>query len=152
MPLRFRPICRVGFGPGANPWRRAEGGFSKPGFCDNPNVSFIRMAANIVGMASRCVNNLGGKVLLIDVTPEEVNDYVRKHCKEYYEIPPGFVFKDIRMLLKSPMLVGLQIKKQKILLPFTKLCPGYGTMLYEVAAKEADLDFIRNNLEKVSAE
>ncbi|MCK9297504.1 MAG: DUF1894 domain-containing protein [Methanoculleus sp.] len=82
--------------------------------------------------------------------PEEVNDYVRKHCKEYYEMPPNFVFKDIRMLLKSPMLVGLQVRRSKILLPFTKRCAGPGTMLYEIAAKEADLDFIRNNLPKVS--
>ncbi|MDD3934243.1 MAG: DUF1894 domain-containing protein [Methanoculleus sp.] len=101
-------------------------------------------------MASRCINNLGGEVLLMDVTPEQVDDYVRKHCREYYEMPPGFVFKDIRILLKTPMLVGLQIRKKRVLLPFTKPCPGYGTMLYEVTAKEADLDFIRSNLVKVS--
>ncbi len=101
-------------------------------------------------MASRCVNNLGGQVLLMDVTPEQVNDYVRKHCKEYYEMPPDFVFRDIRVLLASPMLVGLQVQKKRVLLPFTKRCSGPGTMLYEIAAKEADLDFIRNNLVKVS--
>ncbi|SCL75316.1 hypothetical protein L21_1212 [Methanoculleus chikugoensis] len=101
-------------------------------------------------MASRCVNNLGGLVLLKDVTPDQVNDYVRKHSKEYYEMEPGFVFKDIRMLLKKPMLVGLQIRKGKILLPFTKPCPGYGTMLFEIAAKDADIEFIRDNLVKVS--
>ncbi|MDK2889433.1 MAG: hypothetical protein PWR21_64 [Methanoculleus sp.] len=101
-------------------------------------------------MPSRCVNNLGGKVLLLNAMPEEVNDYVRKHCKEYYEMPPDFVFKDIRVLLKSPMLVGLQVRRRRILLPFTKRCAGPGTMLYEVAAKKADLDFIRNNLPKVS--
>ncbi|MDD2473682.1 MULTISPECIES: DUF1894 domain-containing protein [unclassified Methanoculleus] len=101
-------------------------------------------------MASRCVNNLGGQVLLMDVTPDQVNDYVRKHCKEYYEMTPGFIFKDIRVLLKKPMLVGIQNKKKRVLLPFTKPCPGYGTMLYEIAAKDADLEVIRNNLVKVS--
>jgi hypothetical protein len=101
-------------------------------------------------MASRCVNNLGGLVLLKDVTPDQVNDYVRKHSKEYYEMEPGFVFKEIRMLLKKTMLVGLQIRKGKILLPFTKPCPGYGTMLFEIAAKDADIEFIRDNLVKVS--
>lgn len=99
-------------------------------------------------MPSCCVNNLGGKVLLMGVTPKEVNDYVRKHCKEYYEMPPGFVFKGIRMLLASPMLVGIQNKK-KILLPFTKRCANPGTMLFEIAAKDDDLDFIRNNLVRV---
>lgn len=101
-------------------------------------------------MASRCVNNLGGTVLLKDVKPEEVNEYVRKHSKEYYEMTPEFVFKDIRMLLKEPMLVGLQLRKKKVLLPFTKPCPGYGTMLFEIAAKDADIEFIRSNLVKVS--
>lgn len=86
-------------------------------------------------MASRCVNNLGGVVLLKDVTPEQVNEYVQKHSKEYYEMPPEFVFKDIRMLLKKPMLVGLKLRKKKILLPFTKPCPGYGTMLFEIGQR-----------------
>ncbi|MFA7199551.1 MAG: DUF1894 domain-containing protein [Methanoculleus sp.] len=84
------------------------------------------------------------------VTPDQVDDYVRKNSKEYYEMPPEFVFKDIRMLLKKPMLVGLKLRKRKILLPFTKPCPGYGTMLIEIAAKDADIEFIRNNLTKVS--
>nr|WP_300998776.1 DUF1894 domain-containing protein [Methanoculleus sp.] len=97
---------------------------------------------------SRCVNNLGGKVLLINVTPDEANEYVRKHCREYYEMPPDFVFKDVRVLLKFPMLVGLQVRRQKVLLPCMKRCSGLGTMLYEVAVKEADLDFIRNTLAK----
>ncbi|WP_214084136.1 DUF1894 domain-containing protein [Methanoculleus sp.] len=99
-------------------------------------------------MPSRCVNNLGGKVLLINATPDEANEYVRKHCREYYEMPPDFVFKDVRVLLKFPMLVGLQVRRQKVLLPCMKRCSGLGTMLYEVAVKEADLDFIRNTLAK----
>ncbi|KDE54965.1 DUF1894 domain-containing protein [Methanoculleus sp. MH98A] len=101
-------------------------------------------------MPSCCVNNLGGKVLLLNATPDEANDYVRTHCREYYEIPPNFVFRDVRVLLRSPMLVGLQVKRGKILLPFTKRCAGPGTMLYEIAAKEGDLDFIRSSLPRVS--
>ncbi len=50
----------------------------------------------------------------------------------------------------EPVLVGLQIRRQKVLLPFTKPCSGLGTMLYEVAVKEADLDFIRNTLAKAA--
>lgn len=54
------------------------------------------------------------------------------------------------MLLSNPMLVGIQVRKRKILLPFMKRCSGLGTILYEIPAKEADLDFIRENLVKVS--
>ncbi len=99
-------------------------------------------------MVSRCVNNLGGEILLMDATPEQVNGYVQEHCKEYYEMVPGFVFRDVQILLKSPMLVGLQNRKKRVLLPFTKRCSG--TMLYEIAAGEADLDLIRSNLVRVS--
>jgi hypothetical protein len=99
-----------------------------------------------VMMTSRCVNNLGGKVLLMDATPEQVNDCVRKHAKECYEAAPGFVFKNVKLLLKAPILVGLQIRRQKILLPFTKPCPNLGTILYEIAAKEEDLEFLRERL------
>ena len=99
-------------------------------------------------MASRCVNNLGGRVLLTGAAPDDVNNYVRKNSKEYYEITPGFEFREVRMLLRSPMLVGLKIKKQKILLPFTKPC--YGTILYEIDAKSGDFDFLRSNLLKKS--
>lgn len=103
-------------------------------------------------MPSCCVNSLGGKVLLMDATPREVNDYIKRHCREYYEISPGFIFKDIRVLLKEPMLVGLQVKRGKILLPFTKRCPNLGTILYEIAADEDDLNYIRSTLKSARDE
>jgi hypothetical protein len=99
-------------------------------------------------MTSRCVNKLNGTILLTDATPDQVNEYIRRKCKEYYAMVPGFIFRDVTILLKAPMLVGLQNRRKKILLPFTKPCTG--TFLYEVAAKEAELDFIRSALEKQS--
>jgi len=101
-----------------------------------------------IGMSSRCVNNLGGRVILSGASPDDVNNYVRENSKEYYEVISGFEFRDVRMLLRSPMLVGLKIKRQKILLPFTKPC--YGTILYEIDAKAGDFDFLRSNLPKKS--
>ncbi|RXE56377.1 hypothetical protein ABH15_09800 [Methanoculleus taiwanensis] len=103
-------------------------------------------------MPSRCINNLGGKVLLKDTTPDEVNRYVTKNSKEQYELYPEFVFRDIRILLKAPMLLGMQIRRQKILLPFTKLCPGYGTVLYEINATEDDFAYLRAHLKKPADE
>ena len=99
-------------------------------------------------MADRCVNKLDGKILLSDANAEQVNEYVRKKCKEYYEMVPGFVFRNITIQLTAPMLVGLQIKRRKILLPFTKVC--LGTLLYEVDAKEGDMDRIRSQLARRS--
>ena len=97
-------------------------------------------------MADRCVNKLEGKIILSDATPEQVNEYVRRKCREYYEMPSDFEFKSITILQKAPMLVGLQVKRRKILLPFTKICTG--TFLFEINAKEEDLDYIRSRLEK----
>jgi hypothetical protein len=99
-------------------------------------------------MPSRCVNKLGGRVLLLDAAPEEVNEYVRKSCREYYEMQPGFIFQEIVVLLRSPMLVGLQRRRRKILLPFSKPCLAGGTVLYEVAAEDEDMEYLRQNLGK----
>ncbi|RQD82306.1 MAG: DUF1894 domain-containing protein [Methanocalculus sp. MSAO_Arc2] len=100
-------------------------------------------------MKERCINNLGGAVLLMDVQPDDVNEYVRKNSKEQYEMHPGFEFRGLSMLLEKPMFVGLKIKKQKILIPFTKICPKYGTMLFEIDAQEEDFEAIRTGLPKI---
>jgi hypothetical protein len=50
------------------------------------------------------------------------------------------------------MLVGLQVKRGKILLPFTKRCPNLGTILYEIAADEDDLNYIRSTLKSARDE
>ncbi|HUU75309.1 MAG TPA: DUF1894 domain-containing protein [Methanoregulaceae archaeon] len=94
-------------------------------------------------MVFRCVKNMGGEFILMDTTPEQVNEYVRKHCREYYEIPPDVViFRDTRIILESPMLVGFKVKKGKILVPFTKRCMG--SFLVEIDAAEEDFEFFRN--------
>ncbi|MDO9539118.1 MAG: DUF1894 domain-containing protein [Methanocalculus sp.] len=106
------------------------------------------MRGEQIYMQARCVNNFGGKVLLMDAKPDEVNEYVRKNTAEQYEMPPGFEFRGLSMLLSKPMLVGLKIKKQKILIPFTKLCPKYGTVLFEIDATEEDFEAIRSGLQR----
>ena len=90
----------------------------------------------------RCINKLRAAVIMKDTTAEEINEYIRKNCSEYYEIPPNFRFKCITVLLKTPMLVGFKIKKKKILLPFEKIC--FGPILYEINATDEDFEFIRN--------
>ncbi|MDG6256898.1 MAG: DUF1894 domain-containing protein [Methanomicrobiaceae archaeon] len=62
---------------------------------------------------SRCVNRLGPNVLLRDTSEEAINTYVRENCKDYYEIPPNFVLRDVTILLHTPMLLGFKIRKKK---------------------------------------
>jgi hypothetical protein len=93
-------------------------------------------------MPYRCLNNLGGRVVLDDVTPEQVNEYVRNTCNEYYEIPPDVViFRGTLLSLDCPMLVGLLVKKKKLLVPFSKRCMG--SFLIEIPAKKEDFTFFR---------
>jgi hypothetical protein len=88
-----------------------------------------------------CLRYLGLETILSNVTGRKVNNYIRKHCSEYYLMPPGFVFRGIAIPLKSPMLVGIIPESGIILLPCTKPC--YGTMLYEIKAEEGDLAGLR---------
>lgn len=93
---------------------------------------------------ARCLRYLGAETLLRNVTGRKVNNYIRKHCNEYYLMPPGFVFRGIAIPLKSPMLVGCIPESGMILLPCTKPC--YGTMLYEIAADEGDFAYLSSVL------
>ncbi len=93
---------------------------------------------------ARCINYLYSETVLKDVTGRKVNNYIRKHCSEYYLMPPGFEFRGIAIQLKSPMLVGLVPESFTILMPFTK--PFYGTMLYEIIAEKGDFAYLRSAL------
>jgi hypothetical protein len=95
---------------------------------------------------SRCIRYMCTDPVLSGVTGRKVNNYVKKHCTEYYPVPPGFAFRGIAIQLKSPMLIGLLPESSTILMPFTKPC--YGTMLYEVTAEEGDFTYLRSALGK----
>ncbi len=93
---------------------------------------------------ARCTRYLGTETILSNVTGRKINNYIRKHCSEYFMMPPGFVFRGIAIPLKSPMLLGVIPESGMILLPCTKPC--YGTMLYEITAETEDFAFIRTAL------
>jgi len=98
---------------------------------------------------ARCIRYLDVETVLKEVTGRKVNNYIRKHCDEYYLIPPGFEFRGIAIQLKSPMLIGLVPESGTILMPFTKPC--YGTMLYQIIADEEDFSYLRSALGKKKA-
>jgi hypothetical protein len=93
-------------------------------------------------MILRCAKNLGGTIIIENAGPDQVNEYVRNTCTEYYEIPPDVViFRDTRIALEAPMLVGFQVHAGKLLLPFTKRCTG--TVLIEIDADKSDFAYFR---------
>jgi hypothetical protein len=93
-------------------------------------------------MPYRCMKNIGGTIILEDSTIEEANRYVRKHCREYHEIPPdAIIFRDTLISLQSAALVGFRVRQGKILVPFTRRCTG--TCLIEVDAEKEDFDLFR---------
>ena len=93
---------------------------------------------------SRCINSLSGCVLLRDTTEQAIDEYVREHCAEYYEVSPDFEFRDVAISLNQPMLLGFNIREQKILLPCVKRCAG--PMLVELDADEGDFKDLRTKL------
>lgn len=118
-------------------------------FCNREKIrskSFFHCSSITSGMdqPSRCIRYLCTNTILNNVTGRKVNNYIRKHCCEYYLMPPGFEFRGITIQLKSPMLIGLQLESSTILLPLTKPC--YGTMLYEIKAEDDDFSYIRSAL------
>ncbi len=93
---------------------------------------------------SRCINNLNPTILLRDTTEQAINDYVREHCPECYEIPPDFEFRDVAIFLNQPMLLGFDLGDKKILLPCVKRCAG--PMLVAVDANDGDFEWLRAKL------
>ena len=99
---------------------------------------------------SRCINRLSSTIILKDSSVEEINEYVKRVCAEYYVVSPGFEFRGVAILLDKPMFLGFRIKRNKILLPFKKPC--FGPMLYEVDAEEGDFASLRERLGKTNEE
>jgi len=95
---------------------------------------------------SRCINRLSSTIILKDTTEQEINDYIRNSCAEYYEVPPNFEFREVTILLDRPMLLGFKIRRKKILIPFVKPC--FGPMLIEVDAEKGDFEYLRKMLGK----
>jgi hypothetical protein len=96
--------------------------------------------------ASRCINNLGGCVLLRDTDEQAIDGYVREHCTECYEISPDFEFRDVAISLNRPMLMGFDLGGKKILLPCVKRCAG--PMLIALDADDGDFEELRRKLRK----
>ncbi len=97
-----------------------------------------------MAVPARCINRLMSGIILKDTTVEAVNAYVRDTCSEWYDVPPGFKFRGVDLLLPSPMAMGFKRKKKKILVPFVKPC--YGPILVEVDARDGDFDNIMERL------
>jgi hypothetical protein len=93
-------------------------------------------------MPYRCIDNLGGKIVLYDASPDEAAEYIRNYCDEWYELPPdSFVFRETTFSPGMPLLAGIVVKKRKIILPFLKRCSGI--CLVEITARKGDFLFVR---------
>jgi len=97
-----------------------------------------------MAVPARCINRLISGIVLKDATVEKVNAYVKDTCSEWYEVPPGFEFRGVNLLLPAPMAMGFKRRKKKVLVPFVKPC--YGPMLVEVDAQDGDFEEIIRTL------
>lgn len=91
-----------------------------------------------------CFNQVWSDILLKNVTPRQAENRIKKECEEWYPIIPGFVFRDVQVLLKRPMIIGIDEKAGRILLPFTKPC--FGTSLYCISSDGDEIASLRRDL------
>ncbi|MDD1707514.1 MAG: DUF1894 domain-containing protein [Methanoregulaceae archaeon] len=91
-----------------------------------------------------CFNQLWSEILLKNVTPRRADNRVKKSCREYYLIPPGYVFRGVPILISVSMLVGIDEELGRILIPFRKPC--YGTSLYAINADRKEIACLRADL------
>ncbi|QYZ80228.1 DUF1894 domain-containing protein [Methanofollis formosanus] len=93
-----------------------------------------------------CIKRLPTKVLVRDMSEEEANEYVRKHAREHYEIPGDYEIRNICILGKGPMLVGIKERKRKLIFTFTRPC--FGTDVLEMDTTPDEIERIRADLKK----
>lgn len=93
-----------------------------------------------------CFNRLWRDILLKNVSLRRSDNQVRKACGEYYRITPGYVFRGVPIQIEGPMLVGIDEKAEKILMPFKKPC--YGTSLYVIDTDKVEIATLRKTLGK----
>lgn len=91
-----------------------------------------------------CFNQVWSDILLKNVTPRQAENRIKKECEEWYPLIPGFVFRDVQVLLKRPMIIGIDEKAGRILLPFTKPC--FGTSLYCISSDKDEIARLRRDL------
>lgn len=91
-----------------------------------------------------CFNQVWSEILLKNVTPRQAENRIKKECEEWYTVIPGFVFRDVQVLLKRPMIIGIDEKAGRILLPFTKPC--FGTSLYSISSESDEIASLRRDL------
>jgi hypothetical protein len=98
-----------------------------------------------------CFNQLWSEIVLKNATPHRSDNLVKKSCREYYLIPPGYVFRGVPILISVSMLVGIDEEERRILMPFRKPC--YGTSLYAIDVDRKEIARLREDLcEKEAAE
>lgn len=91
-----------------------------------------------------CFNRIWSAELLKNVTPRRANNRVKKVCRECCWIEPGYVFRDVPILLRAPMLVGIDGDAGRILMPFWKPC--FGISLYSIDAGPGEIARLRADL------
>lgn len=67
-------------------------------------------------------------------------------CTEYYQVEPGYLFREVPILIEKPMLVGIDEEAGRILMPFRKPC--YGTSLYLIDSDSTEIARLRADLRK----
>ncbi|MCQ8893524.1 MAG: DUF1894 domain-containing protein [Methanolinea sp.] len=91
-----------------------------------------------------CFNRFWSEILLKNTTPRRSDNRVRKVCREFYTISPGYVFRGVPIQIPAPMLMGIDEENRRLLVPFRKPC--YGLSLYVIMSDGWEMEEIRKGL------
>ncbi len=79
-----------------------------------------------------CIESLAYEVVLRGASFKECRDYIRKNCREYVDVMPGFVIFEKPTIGVPPISIGFD--GDVLTFPYTKPC--YGTFLLRVEDHE----------------
>lgn len=85
------------------------------------------------------------EILLRHCSFKEIAQFIRKHCSEYYEVPPGYKLFNIHIIGIPPILVG--VDDNLLIFPYTKPC--HGTFLLRVVGN-SELEILRKKGKRVT--
>ncbi len=76
-----------------------------------------------------------------NTTPRRADNRVKRVYPEVYQIEPGYVFREVPILLPRPMLFGINETESRIVIPFRKPC--FGLSLYSINTNQEEIGRMR---------
>lgn len=79
-----------------------------------------------------CIEARHCEILASYVSFAECRNYIKEHCKEYYDVKPGYHIFDVYIIGIPPIYIG--VDGDSVIFPYTKPC--HGTFILKAMSPE----------------